>query len=85
MAVASLDVSSALKFAKLNYTNYRLWAFNIRVYLESMDLFEFANGRVETPLEDASDPDRRKFNSQAKKAWTYICLAVLLEQQIHVR
>ena len=82
---ASSDVSSALKFAKLNGTNYRSWAFNIRLYLESMDLFEFADGSAESPAEDASDEVRRKFNSRAKKAWTYICLAVEPEQQIHVR
>ena len=85
MATASSDVSSALKFAKLNGTNYRSWAFNIRLYLESMDLFEFADGSAESPGEDASDEVRRKFNSRAKKAWTYICLAVEPEQQIHVR
>ena len=76
MAAALSDVSSALKFAKLNGTNYRSWAFNIRLYLESMDLFEFADGSAVT---------RRKFNLCAKKAWTYICLAVGPEQQIHVR
>ena len=85
MATASSHVSSALKFAKLNGTNYRSWAFNIRLYLESMDLFEFADGSAESPAEDASDEVRRKFNSHAKKAWTYICLAVEPEQQIHVR
>ena len=53
MATASSDVSSALKFAKLNGTNYRSWAFNIRLYLESMDLFEFADGSAESPGEDA--------------------------------
>ena len=72
MATASSDVSSALKFAKLNGTNYRSWAFNIRLYLESMNLFEFADGSAESPAEDASDEVRRKFNSRAKKAWTYI-------------
>ena len=55
MATTSSDVSSALKFAKLNGTNYRSWAFNIRLYLESMDLFEFADGSAESPGEDASD------------------------------
>ena len=50
-----------------------------------MDLFEFADGSAESPAEDASDEVRRKFNSRAKKAWTYICLAVEPEQQIHVR
>ena len=62
MAAALSDVSSALKFAKLNGTNYRSWAFNIRLYLESMDLFEFADGSAVTPAEDASDEVPRKFN-----------------------
>ena len=74
-----------LKFAKLNGTNYRTWAFNIWLYLESLDLFKFADGTAESPAEDANDDVRRKFNSRAKKAWTYICLAVEPEQQIHVR
>ena len=34
MAAALSDVSSALKFAKLNGTNDQSWAFNIRLYLE---------------------------------------------------
>ena len=50
-----------------------------------MDLFEFADGSAESPAEDASDDVQRKFNSRAKKAWTYICLAVEPEQQTHVR
>ena len=68
MVVASSDVSRALKFAKLNGTSYRSWAFNIRLYLGSMDLFEFANGTAESPTAEASDKGRRKFISRAKKA-----------------
>ena len=49
MAGALSDVSSTLKFAKLNGANYRSWAFNIRLYLESMDLFEFADGTAVSP------------------------------------
>ena len=38
--MASLDDSagSVLKFAKLNSSNYRSWAFNMRLYLESNDI-----------------------------------------------
>ena len=50
-----------------------------------MDLFEFADGSAESPGEDASDEVQRKFSSCATKAWTYICLAVEPEQQMHVR
>ena len=78
MATASSDVSSALKFAKLNGTNYRSWTFNIRLYLESMDLFEFADGSAESPAEDASDEIRMKFNSRAKKhGHIFVWLSIL--------
>ena len=49
-----------------------------------MDLFEFADGSADSPAEDASDEVQRKIDSRAKKAWTYICLAVEPEQQIHM-
>lgn len=78
------DVNT-LKFAKLNGSNYRSWSFNMRLYLESHDLFEHTDGTAETPTEDADAEVRRKFVSSAKKAWTYICLAIEPEYQIHVR
>ena len=77
--------SSALRFSKLNSSNYRSWAFNMRLYLESMDLFEFADGSAVPPAADATEAVRRTFANRAKKAWTYICLAVEPEQQIHIR
>ena len=83
--MATSDMSNALRFAKLNGSNYRSWVFNMKLYLESLDLFEHAEGTAEFPNEDASAETRRKFNSAAKKAWTYICLAIEPEQQIHVR
>ena len=76
---------NALKFAKLNGSNYRTWAFNVRLYLESLDLFEHVDGTAEPPGADASAELRRKFTSREKKAWTYVCLAIEPEQQIHVR
>ena len=57
----------------------------MRLYLESMDLFQFADGSAVSPGEGATDEVRRKFNLRAKKAWTYICLAIEPEQQVHVR
>jgi len=77
--------SSALRFSKLNSSNYRSWAFNMRLYLESMDLFEFADGSAVPPAADATEAARRTFANRAKKAWTYICLAVEPEQKIHIR
>ena len=77
--------ANALKFAKLNGSNYRTWAFNVRLYLESLDLFEHVDGTAVPPGADASAESRRKFTSSAKKAWTYVCLAIEPEQQIHVR
>ena len=50
-----------------------------------MDLFQFADGSAVSPGEGATDEVRRKFNLRAKKAWTYICLAIEPEQQVHVR
>eukprot|EP00794_Sanderia_malayensis_P002110 gene2108-2395_t len=43
MAMSDESAGNALKFAKLNSTNYRSWAFNMRLYLESQDLFEYAD------------------------------------------
>ena len=76
---------SLMKFAKLNGSNYRTWCFNMCLYLESHDLFEHAEGMTESPESDAAAEVRRKFNSDAKKAWTHICLAIEPEYQIHVR
>ena len=58
---------------------------NMRLYLDSMDLFEFANGSAVPPAADATEAVRRTFANRAKKAWTYICLAVEPEQQSHIR
>ena len=49
------------------------------------DLFQHADGSAETPDSTATAEAKRNFNSGAKKARTYICLAVEPEQQIHVR
>ena len=76
---------NVLKLTKLNGSNYRSWAFNMRLYLESFDLFGYADGSAEPPAETASEQVKKAFELAAKKAWTYICLAVEPEQQIHVR
>ena len=43
------------------------------------------DGSAESPEETASAQVKKAFETAAKKAWTYICLAVEPEQQIHVR
>ena len=75
----------ALKITKLNGSNYKNWAFNIRLYLESLDLFGHVDGSAVSPAEDAADAIKNAFSSTSKKAWTYICLTIEPEQQIHVR
>ena len=81
----SSQFENVLKLKKLNGSNYRSWAFNMRLYLDSFDLFAHAYGSAEPPAEDASEQLKKAFELAAKKAWTYICLAVEPEQQIHVR
>ena len=61
------------------------WAFNTRLYLESLDLFDHVTGTATAPGEDASEEARRNFNLCAKKACTHICLAIEPERQLHVR
>eukprot|EP00794_Sanderia_malayensis_P001580 gene1580-1745_t len=60
-------------------------AFNMRLYLESQDLFEYADGAAESPGNEASANDVRRFRLRAKKAWTFICLAVEPDEQLHIR
>jgi hypothetical protein len=57
----------------------------MRLYLESFDLYEHADGTAEPPASTANAKTQRSFKSKAKKAWTYICLSIEPEQQIHVR
>ena len=78
-------VENVLRMAKLNGSNYRSWVFNMRLYLESSDLFAHVDGSAELPEETASAQVKKAFETAAKKAWTYICLGVDPEQQIHVR
>ena len=83
--MALLSDAIALKFAKLNGSNYRTWAFNVRLYLESLDLFEHVEGTAEPPGANASAELQQKFTTRAKKDWTYVCLGIEPEQEIHVR
>ena len=85
MASSSEDGSlNALRFAKLNSNNYRTWSFNMRLYLESLDLYEYVDGTAEVPEGDPNSRAVKVFYQRCKKAWTYICLAVEPDQQIHV-
>lgn len=82
MVSSSEDSMSALKFAKLNGGNYRTWAFNMRLYLESSDLFEHADGSAVPPEGDAaSENEVRRYRLRSKKAWTYICLRLSLNSR----
>ena len=44
-------------------SNYRNWAFNIRLYLESLDLFGHVDGSAVSPAEDAADTVKNAFRS----------------------
>ena len=57
-----------LKMTKQNGTNYCDWAFNMRLDLEGLDLFEHAVGSTESAADDALDAVKKKFKSSAKKA-----------------
>ena len=56
-----------LKITNLNGQNYRDWAFNMRLYLESMDLFGYADGSIENPVEDASEQVKQAFRSEGTR------------------
>ena len=88
MASLSNDtLDNALKCGKLKGAIYRTWAFNMCLYLESMDLFEHADWSAVAPtgIGEHAAALQRAFNSRSKKAWTYTCLAVEPEQHIDVR
>lgn len=71
--------ASALKFAKLNGLNYRIWVFNVWLYLESLDLFEYVDGMVVFLGVDVSVELWWKFMFGVKKVWIYVCLVIELE------
>ena len=50
-----------------------------------MDFFEFAEGSAIAPNGDDGGDVRKRFNSSARKAWTYIYFAIESDQQVHVR
>ena len=80
-----LWLTTDFKIPKLNGANYRDWTFNMRLYLESLDLFGHVDGSIGVPDEEASEQVKQEYKTASKKAWTYICLAVEPDQQIHVR
>ena len=54
--------------------------------IECNDLFGYPDRTAVAPAEtDANRDALRTFRSHAKKAWTYICLAVEPEKQMHIR
>ena len=80
-----MALTTDFKIAKLNGANYRDWTFNMRLYLESLDLFGHVDGSIGVSDEEASEQVKQEYKTASKKAWTYICLAVEPDQQIHVR
>ena len=80
-----MALTTDFKIPKLNGANYRDWTFNMRLYLESLDLFGHVDGSIGVPDEKASEQVKQEYKTASKKAWTYICLAVEPDQQIHVR
>jgi hypothetical protein len=83
MAMSS-DFQNVLRMTKLDGSNYRSWAFNMRLYLESFDLFGHVDESLEPPAEGATEAVKKAYRLASKKAWTQICLAVEPEHQIHV-
>ena len=83
--MARMALTTDFKIPKLNGANYRDWTFNMRLYLESLDVFGHVDGSIGVPDEEASEQVKQEYKTASKKAWTYICLAVEPDQQIHVR
>ena len=48
-------------------------------------MFEYVDGTAVAPDGDPDTAETRNFRLKAKKAWTYICLAVESGQPIHIR
>ena len=83
--MARMALTTDFKIPRLNGANYRDWTFNMRLYLESLDLFGHVDGSIGVSDEEASEQVKQEYKTALKKAWTYICLAVEPDQQIHVR
>ena len=69
MALTSEDFlpSKALMFEKLNGSYYRMFSFDIRQYLESLELFVCIDLTAEMPDEDANVKAAKVFQKHAKK------------------
>ena len=80
-----MALTTDFKIPKLNGANYRDWTFNMRLYLESLELFGHVDGSIGVPDEEASEQVKQEYKTASKKAWTYICFAIEPDQQIHVR
>jgi hypothetical protein len=66
MAMSS-DFQNVLRMTKLDGSNYRSWAFNMRLYLESFDLFGHVDESLEPPAEGATEAVKKAYRSAAKK------------------
>ena len=88
MASFQEDFANALRFTKLNGSNYRTWAFNMRLYLESVDHYEFVDATAEPSEEDEDgiySTELKAFVERAKKVSIHICFHLNPKQQIHIR
>ena len=83
--MATLSDVSLMKLTKFNGYKDRNWAFDIRLYLESLDLYGHVDESAVSLAEDAADAVKQGLKTALKKAWMYICLAIAPEQQMHVR
>ena len=53
--MARMALTIDFEIPKLNGANYRDWTFNMRLYLESLDLFGHVDGSMGVPNEEASE------------------------------
>lgn len=62
---SSEDLGHAMKFCKLNASNYRTWVFNMRLYLENQDLFDHVDGTPVAPANSVPEAQRHAFRRAA--------------------
>ena len=76
-----MALTTDFKIPKLNGANYRDWTFNMRLHLETLDLFGHFDDSIEVPVEEASAQVKQDFKLAAKKAWTYTLFGIDWEEE----